>query len=348
MRSERIRQRAAERKKRRREERRHALRELGAQKDAGTPRDLDSLPEPAGDDHGRIFTSRVPAGPLPADVEAWPIVRAYAPVKNVWETTGCGTAGVVRQQPDGRYASAFFVIELLGHGLWGAFGGKDETLAKVDEDFARLGDNFPLCEEGPVELAASFAWGARAFSDAEGYSFPQRDLDRFYGLMPQPAGSQRSWVEKLVGAGGLTPEGLVRVIRANPQPDDLPDGKEIVILTEMTFGIPDPDRALAAVQRASPEFEPEGVDGEAEVFTWTRPYPKSHWSPLSALGGRQILGSVRVTDRELVADAKTLSMAAVLVGKLHRMLGGELRLKESRWKGMQELLAQKKVDATGS
>lgn len=348
MRSERTRQKAAERKRRKREERRRALRVLGTPTDAGGPGDRDALPEPAADGHGRIILSHVPGTPLPVGVETWPIVRAYTPVKNVWEATGCGTAGVIRQQPDGRYASAFFVIELLEHGLRAVFGGRDETLAKIDEDFARLRDSFPACEEGPAELAASFAWGARALSDAEGYSFSQSHLDRFYGLMPRPVGSQRRWVEVLVGSGGLTPEGLVRVIRANPQPDDVPEGQEVIILTEMTFGIPDPERALAALRRASPEFEAAGVDGTAEVFTWQRPYPKGHWSPLRALGGRQILGSVRVTDRELVAEAKTLSMAAVLVAKLHGMLGGELRLKGSRWMGTQELLRQRQAGATGS
>jgi hypothetical protein len=61
-----------------------------------------------------------------------------------------------------------------------------------------------------------------------------------------------------------------------------------------------------------------------------------HWSLLSSLGGRQILGSIQVTSRELVAEAKTLSMAAKLVGKLHGLPGGGLHLQGSRWMGMQD------------
>ncbi|HTP24304.1 MAG TPA: hypothetical protein VMK12_01425 [Anaeromyxobacteraceae bacterium] len=335
MRDERARQRRFERKKRRREERRRALREVVAQ------------PTRVRGDC-RVFATDGSGEPLPPGVETWPIVRAYVPSRNVWEATGLGTAGVVRQQPDGRYVSAFFVVELLEHGLKGAFGGRDETLAKIEEDLVHLSDNFPICEEGPVELAASFAWGARALADAEGYPFPARDTDRFYGLMPRPPGSHGDWVAKLVGPGGLTPQDLVRVIRANPQPDDLPDGKEVVILTEMTFAIPDAGVAVDALRRASPEFHHDGRAGGADAFTWTRPYPRDHGSPLSSLGGRQILGSVQVRNRELVADAKTLSMAAKMVGRLERLLDGRLDLQGSRWMGMQNLLAREEARPTGA
>jgi hypothetical protein len=329
MRDERARQKRLERKKRRRGERRRAQRDAVAQL---TPVRADC----------RVFATNG-SEPLPPDVETWPIVRAYVPARNVWEATGLGTAGVVRQQPDGRYASAFFIVELLEHGLKGAYGGRDETLAKVEEDLVNLSDNFPVCEEGPVELAASFAWGARALADAEGYAFPARDADRFYRLMPRPAGSHRDWVAKLVGPGGLTPQELVRVIRANPQPDDLPDGKEVVILTEMSFAIPDGGVAVDVLRRASPEFHHDGRDRDADAFTWTRPYPKDHESPLRPLGGRQILGNVQVSGRELVAEAKTLSMAARLVGKLQRLLDGGLHLQGSRWMGMQDLLVREEA-----
>jgi hypothetical protein len=159
---ERARQKRLERKKRRREERRRALKEAVAPP-VSIPSDT------------RVLATDGRAEPLPAGVESWPIVHAYVPARNVWEATGLGTAGVIRQQPDGRCSSAFFVIGLLEHGLRMAFGDRDKTLAEIEESLVRLRDNFPFCEEGPVELAASFAWGARALSEAEGYFFPERD-----------------------------------------------------------------------------------------------------------------------------------------------------------------------------
>ncbi len=339
MSNERARQKRLERKKRKRAERRQALRAGPPAPGAIGSREMVAPPAIVHHDDGRLFASDPRATPLPPGAESWPVVRAFVPVRNVWEATGLGTAGVIRQQPDGRYASAFFALELLEHGLKMTFGGRDESLAKVEADLAGLVRRFPPCEEGPVELAASFAWGARAFSEAEGYPFPEHELDRFYGLMPQPPGKQRDWVARLAGPGGLTPHGLLRAIRENPQPDDLPDGKEVLILTEMTFEIADAAAAVAALGRAGPEFIPKGEGRDEEEFTWTRPYPRNHWSPLKWMGGRQILGGVRVTGRELVAQAKTLSMAAKLVEGLHELLGGgALRLQGSRWSGMREVL----------
>lgn len=337
--NERARQKRFERKRRKREERRQALKAAPLEPGAIGSREVVAPPAILHREEGRVFATNPRAKPLPPGVESWPVVRAFAPVRNVWEATGLGTAGVIRQQPDGLYSSAFFVLKLLEHGLEMAFGGRDESLAKVEEDLAGLLRKFPPCEEGPVELAASFAWGARAFSEAEGYRFPDHEIDRFYGLMPRPPGTQRDWVARLVGRGGLTPEGLIRAIRENPQPDDLPDGKEILILTEMTFEVADAAAAVAALGRAEPEFIPEGEGEDEEGFTWTRPYPRNHWSPPKWMGGRQIVGGVRVTGSELAANAKTLSMAAKLVERLNELLGGgALRLKGSRWSGMREVL----------
>ncbi len=122
-------------------------------------------------------------------------------------------------------------------------------------------------------------------------------------------------------------------------PEDLPEGQEIVILTEMTFSLADARSVTARLRRAMPEFMQE----DDHSFNWTRAYPKGHWSPLKALGGRQILGSVRVTGDELVAKAKTLSMAARLTATLKWMFGDAIRLRDTRWRGVRDLLRDVKA-----
>ena len=58
------------------------------------------------------------------------------------------------------------------------------------------------------------------------------------------------------------------------------------------------------------------------------------------MGGRQSLGSVRVDDNTLVAESKTLTMAAVLVAKLKDMLGDRIHLRDTVWKGAAEMIRE--------
>ena len=153
-----------ERKKRKREDRRRALRDAVAQ-----PTRLYA--------DCRVFAANS-GEPLPSDVETWPIVRAYVPARNVWEATGLGTAGVVRQQPDGRHASAFFIVELLEHGLRGAFGGRDETLAKVEEDLRPPERQLPGLRGGARGAGCLVRVGSPRARGRRGLPLPAPDTNR--------------------------------------------------------------------------------------------------------------------------------------------------------------------------
>ena len=291
----------------------------------------------------RSFVSSREAMPVPQGVESWPVVRAYVPVPDAWRATGVGTAGIVREQPDGRQAYAFFVIELLEHGLKSTFGKYDASPADLDSMVASLSEMIPPMEEGSPETAAKFIWGARAVADAEGCAFPPDDVAPYFALVPRPPGSARNWLEQLVGRGGLTPPDLVRVIRAHPMQDDVPDGKEVMIVTTMTFDLTDAAAVVDVLMSADPEFIHSGMDCDAEVFNWTRKYPKKHWSPLARFGGRQNIGTVHIEGRTLVAEAQTLSMSARLTQRLLQLLGERIKLRNTSWSSMNDLLAPARV-----
>lgn len=136
-----------------------------------------------------------------------------------------------------------------------------------------------------------------------------------------------------------------RPTRQDPPPADLPDGKEVVILTEATFSLPDSENAVAVLRKAAPDFEHEGQDRDTERFSWTRKQPRGVLNPLRYLGGRQIIGSVRVSPGHLVAEGKTLSTTAKLIDELRRRLGG-LRLENTRWSGLNDLLGPREASET--
>jgi len=277
------------------------------------------------------------------DAAGWSVARAYVPVAEVWRSTGLGTAGIVRRQPGDRYAYALFSIVLLERGIGVMVGKRDMSSQELEEEIADFRSLVPPFEEGPTELAASFVWGARAFGESEGVRFPPSREAQFLALVPRPPGGARQWRERLVGRGGLTPPRLMRVIEANPVELELPQNMEVVIFTEMSFDLDDAAAVAARTREIPPAYggfqfhETEPDEGEVAFFEWVRPYPKGHWSPLKVLGGMQLLGSVRIVEGSLVAEAKSLSMAARLAGMLKEQLGEAIRLRETRWSTPEDL-----------
>lgn len=277
---------------------------------------------------------------LRADVLTWPVIHAYAPDRDAWCATGFGTAGIAREQPDGRLFHSFFIISLLESGIVMMFG-KDSTAKKHDEFVNSMRDVFPPFEDSKTELVSEYVWGAYALSEEHGASW-DAEAERYLSLVPQPPGSKQQWIDRLIGPSGLTPQDLVKVIRENPLPEDLPEGKEIMILTEMSFRIEDERDVVAKLRKRGPEFDYCGRKEGEEYFSWTREYPPDHWSPLASLGGRQILGDVRVVPGRLIAEAKTLSMACRLIYLLKNILAGKLTLEKTTWSGIQDIQRTKK------
>lgn len=293
-----------------------------------------------------------------------PVVRAYVPLREAWQVGGVGSAGVIRRHPDGRWAFALFWLSLWEDGLVQMFGDERRAPQEVEEFLHEIRPHIPPLEEGPVELAADYIWGAYALGAQRGVEWPpeaQRHLD----LVPKPPGSPKGWLRRLIGPAPahrrLTPAGLLRVLRHLPPSEELPERLEPLIYTRMTFQVADTQSARGSLQGAicargsgservereacfeylgpapAPEAAPEGE--VAECFDWTREYPEGHWSPAAAWGGRQILGTVWLLPArgELIAETKTLSMAARLAAHLKELLGDDLQLRKTSWTGYWDL-----------
>lgn len=176
---------------------------------------------------------------VPDDVDGWAVERAYMPLDEAWRSTGIGTAGVVRRDGDASLHSAFFWIDLHEGGLVGIFGKMDMSEHDLERFVSEVMPDVPPCVVGPVGLASEYIWGARALSESSGAGFPAELQEAHFALVPRPAGSASAWKRRLVGRGGLAPDDLVRMTRRNPVPADMPEGKDIIILTEMTFDVED-------------------------------------------------------------------------------------------------------------
>jgi hypothetical protein len=257
-----------------------------------------------------------------------------------WQTSGFGTAGVVREQPDGRCTYAFFWISLLDDGIKNMFGKDGDTTQELERFLRGLVPTMPPFEEGPAERAAEFIWGAYALGDERGISWPP-EAEFYLAVVPKPPGDPAQWRERLVGPHGLTPSGLVRVIEENPTPEDIPEEKEVAIFTKATFRIRDQKGIVDILRNQEPELSYEGHHAGKERFVFTRAYPPGHESPFARMGGRQIMGDVAVGPDRLIIEVQTLSRISRLISLLKPLLGDRIvDLEDVKWTGAQELLGR--------
>lgn len=284
--------------------------------------------------HQGFLSNTDPEERLAPDRASWPVVKAYVPLRDAWQATGYGTAGVIRVGPNGKSAAAFFVLNLAQQGLHSMFGRDMDSLTAATKVLTGMQGLVPPYEEGPVELAAEYVYGAWAFAEKSGASWPPRQTARFLALMPRPEGGSAQWLARLTGTGGLTPPGLLRALLENPEPEGIPDSQERMLPTTMTFTLE--QDAGERLRSASPAFRFQKMDGETELYSFTREYPKGHWSGRK---GRQEIGRVLVRPGELVARAFMLSMAARLVAELKELLGERIQLVHTDWKNADQFLA---------
>jgi hypothetical protein len=282
---------------------------------------------------------------LEAEAKKWPVIQAFVPVRDVFQATGFGTAGVIRLRPDGKWITSYFSISLADQGITMMYG-KDSTNERENREFLEsLTDGMPPMEPGPVELTSRYVWGAFALGESEGYSFADTRSKRYLDMVPPLSGKRAWWLQQFKGPHGLAAPELVRFVNENRPPVDveIPDDKEVIVFTAARFAISDPAAVTRQLKARSPEFTLDSEPGEpTHNFNWSREYPKNHWSPLRLLGGRQNLGSVEVGPDYLIANSKTLSMTAVLLAKLKRQFGDAIHLTGTTWKSTDDLIREAK------
>ncbi|HZL19605.1 MAG TPA: SEC-C domain-containing protein [Polyangia bacterium] len=262
-------------------------------------------------------------GRLP-DADAWPVERVYVPVSDVWRATGMGTVAIARRRPDGRLAYGAFLLKLSEHGISGAFG-KADAAAGARDFLDDLLDMIPPMEEGSLADASVFVYGAMALAATQNAGFPPDELGPCLDLLPPPPGGAEQWLEALVGLGGRTAAGLMRIIADLPADADIDDRKEIAVGTEMEFELP----AGGAVHTsASARFPRIGDQGGASRFHYT---PIPIWKRSKHGTPGKVQGEVQVRGVRLVAIALTLSMAARLIADLREWLGPRITLASVRW-----------------
>jgi len=265
------------------------------------------------------------------------LLACYGPQPEVWKATGYGTVFTARRV--GKKEILFGALLSLSEGgitrLFTKPNAAPGSWRDVSAYLLERLNAFPPMVALPPDLVSEYLYGAYAFSKGS-----PLELFGYLNILKPPPGNADDWRRRLVGPGGLTPGGLVRVILENPRPEDMPKGKEVIIITRIKVALGAGNGPKVAKRllrrRIPPLFESMGQRGEEMVLEWVRPYPAElPKSPaghkLTALfasqnmesitlrtfvGNRQGMGEIAFTDEQAQIEAMTLSRASVLLAVL--------------------------------
>jgi hypothetical protein len=263
------------------------------------------------------------------DRSTWPVVRAYTPVPDAFRVSGFGTAGIVRQQPDGRLSAAFFFLNLSAGGIeimW----GKDDCTAETINELLVDDGNLPPYQEGSAELAGRYVYGAFAWGQEE-CDWSDEAHRIYLAMLPRPSG-KRNW---LIQQMCLLEPPLVSVELLRAIEDlvvihgDAPRGKEQAVATFMRFAVADGQRVLGRIGTRPDDFQQDDPNND-RVFKWIKPrkrFPDQ----------RVAHGVIAVTGNEVIAHAATLSHAAQMVLIVRDLSDGTSRLIGVDWRAPDQL-----------
>lgn len=272
---------------------------------------------------------------------SWPIVKAFVPDNEIMKICGVGSAGFLRQQPDELLSITFFIMNPLEGGISGVFTKNDLDLKELDKLMNILQKDLPPWHEGSSEKAALCIWGFYSlFHDMKNISEDWLDeLKLYLSLVPTPKGNQRKWKTEITASGGYILPDFIDFIKKRYIPPDIPEGKEIMTYTTVTYAIWEPDKIADILADCEPEFSVESNRENKEwQFSWTREYPVGHDSSEAKLGGRQVLASGSISKDKLVIEGATLTMTAHACQRLRELTGNDLTFIGVKWLDPLELI----------
>ena len=264
--------------------------------------------------------------------DEWPIVRAYVPPEDCWQSTGFGTAGIVRQQPDGKLASSFFIMGLTRGGLMNVFGHVDSDWEEIEGDLRRERHKMPPWEIGDARMAARYIWGAYAWSLEDDLLWPEELERQHLAIVPPMAGSRTRWLGQFAGPTGVIPGDLYDLVKSiDPLLETNDSTPEPLVYTEVTYGVTDQAKVLEKLRSSAPHISPMDQDLDTVYFECTREYNPRKVMPLEPMRSRQPVGTLRIQGGKLVAEARSLSLAAYLIGKVREYTGEFIQFEKTSW-----------------
>jgi hypothetical protein len=246
---------------------------------------------------------------------------------------GFGSTGFVREQPDGLLSLTIFRINALEGGLNSVFIKNDFDLETLDNLLENLKDDLPPFHEGTPEQASLCIWGLDSiFNKDKEIDEWQIALESYLASVPKPKGKPSEWQADLMATGGFVSPDFLKFLKGRDIFVDIPEGKEIVVLTTVTYYICNPNEIAEILKGREQEFSVE-LNQEAKrwQFSWNCAYPEGDNSPSAQLGGRKVLATGTISKDTLVVEGMTLSLTGRACYHLRELVGEFLTFKGVKW-----------------
>jgi hypothetical protein len=247
--------------------------------------------------------------------------------------SGLGKAGFVREQPDGKLSLIIFEIDALEGGLNSVYLKNDLDLKVLENLLEDLQHELPPWQEGTPEQAALCIWGIESLLNKDKKDEEWLDeMEDYLALVPKPIGEPLEWQKALLAPGGYVSFDLLQFIKGRDISEDIPEGKEIVIFTTVTYSIWEPDKIVEILAGREPEFRVEfNPETKKWRFSWNCVYPKGDESPSARQGGKGVLATGIINEDTLVVEGSTLSLTGRACYHLRKLVGQYLTFKGVKW-----------------
>jgi len=264
---------------------------------------------------------------------SWLIVKAFVPDREVMYICGFGCTGFLREQPDGLLSLTIFRINALEGGLNSVYIKNDLDLEALDNLLEKLKHDLPPWQEGTPEQASLCIWGLDSlFNKDKKDKEWQIPLESYLASVPKPKGEPREWQAALIAPGGFISSDLLQFLKGRDISEVIPEGKEIVTLTTVTYSIWDPDKIVEILVGREPEFSVEfNREAKEWQFSCMCVYTEGDDSSLAKLGARKVLAVGTIGKDTLVVEGMTLSMTGRACYYLRELVGEFLTFKGVKW-----------------
>jgi hypothetical protein len=204
-------------------------------------------------------------------------------------------------------------------------------LKEFREDFLLIGPKeggYTLKELNLDDMSRLF-WGVLEYGRSRGYEHPPGALQRLREFLPAPRLKGKAAIGEVIGPRGIVHDEFMAYAEA-AQEAGLPEGKQLLLLTRVTFHVQSGERVAETLVSLPAEFGERERQKEYRVFSWFDWHVKPRLDNVERARD-EIVGHVFVKGDNVVVQGPTAVRSSHFADWLEVHFPGEWQLTDASW-----------------